>query len=414
MSVPEFVTDLTATLDRRLAAADAALAAEYPGEPTGRGPVHTVYVPGDLFDADTVSTWGAQALELLDRFAPNAGALAEAVGVDPAEVEPIYDRLRAKLDTQPIEDLRVDFEDGYGRRDDAIEDGHLDAAARALNATLERADRPSWWGIRFKCFEAPTRARGLRTLAMFARAMSDRAADGLTLTLPKVTSLDQVEAMTTACDTIEEQLGLASGTLTFEIQVETAQAIMAPSGIAPLAPMIRAGKGRVSSLHYGTFDYSAGLGIAAAYQALDHPVADHAKNVMQVSAAQTGVRMSDGSTNVIAFGDAGQAHATWKLHHDLVTRSLVRGIYQGWDMHPGHLPTRYLANYLFFRRAMPDACKRLSAYLNKTGGDVMDEPATAKMLAMALLRGVHCGAIDESEVARASGLSLTQLVELTH
>ena len=413
MDVPEFVPDLAASLDEHLRAADEQLAADYPGEPTGRGPVHTVYVPGDLFTGHTVAQWGGQALDLLDRFAPDAATLAAAVGVDVAEVEPIYQRLRAKLTAQPIEDLRVDFEDGYGRRDDAIEDDHLAAAVDGLRAILDADNRPTWWGIRFKCFEAPTRARGVRTLGMFVGAMADRAHDGLTLTLPKVTSVEQVEAMRIACEKIEEAGGLDRGTVTFEIQVETAQAIMAASGVAPLAPMIRAGKGRVSSLHYGTFDYSAGLGIAAAYQALDHPVADHAKNVMQVSAAQTGVRMSDGSTNVIAFGDAEQAHATWKLHYGLVERSLVRGIYQGWDMHPGHLPTRYLANYLFFRRAMPDACKRLAAYLSKTGGDVMDEPATARMLAMALLRGVHCGAIDETEVLDTSGLSLDQLTELT-
>lgn len=413
MDVPLFVADLTTNLDDRLAEADLALPDRYPGDPTSRQPVHTVYVPGDRFTADTVATWGGQALDLLDRFATDASALAEAVGEPVEEVAAVYERLRHKLRTAPVEDLRIDFEDGYGRRPDETEDAHLLAAIQALREALERPDRPTWWGIRFKCFEAPTRARGVRTLGTFVAAMADHATDGLTLTLPKVTSVEQVEAMVEACDTMEQQLGIDRGTVTFEIQVETAQAIMAGSGVAPLAPMIRAGHGRVSSLHYGTFDYSAGLGIAANYQALDHPVADHAKNVMQVSAAQTGVRMSDGSTNVIAFGDAEQACATWELHYRLVQRSLIRGIYQGWDMHPGHLPTRYLANYLFFRRAMPDACKRLSAYLSKTAGDVMDEPATARMLAMALLRGVHCGALDADEVRAASGLTLDQLVELT-
>ena len=413
MQVPEFVPDLIASLDRRMRDAEATLAANYPGDTTTRQPVHTVYLPADLFETDTISRWGASAVELLDRFAPDAASFARAVDAPEAQVAEVYERLREKLRTAPIEDFRIDFEDGYGRRADEIEDGHVDAVVTALRSALTKDDRPTWWGIRFKCFEAPTRARGVRTLALFVAAMADAADDGLTLTLAKVTCVEQVEAMVEALETIESNLAIPSGTLTFEIQVETAQAIMAADGNAPLAPMIRAGKGRVSSLHYGTFDYSAGLGIAAAYQALDHPAADHAKNVMQVSAAQTGVRMSDGSTNVIAFGDADQAHATWKLHFDLVQRSLVRGIYQGWDMHPGHLPTRYLANYLFFRRAMPDACRRLSAYLAKTAADVMDEPATARMLAMALLRGVHCGAIDADEVRAAGGLTLDQLLDLT-
>ena len=413
VEVPEFVPDLTAALDRRLQRVDEDLATNYPGDATTRQPIHTVYVPGDLFTADTIAQWGGQAIDLLDRFAPDAAALAAAVGVSGDEVAPVYDRIREKLRSNPIEDFRIDFEDGYGRRSDDVEDEHLGAAIAALRTSLDRPDRPLLWGIRFKCFEAPTRARGVRTLAAFIAALADRASDGLTLTLPKVTSVEQVEAMVEACDRIEDGMDLPCGTITFEIQVETAQAIMARSGAAPLAPMIRAGEGRVTSLHYGTFDYSAGLGIAAAYQSADHPAADHAKNVMQVSAAQTGVRISDGSTNVVAFGDTDQAHQTWKLHYDLVERSLIRGIYQGWDMHPGHLPTRYLANYLFYRRSMPDACKRLSAYMAKTAGDVMDEPATARMLAMALLRGVHCGAIDEHEVREASGLTLDQLVELT-
>ena len=34
-------------LDRRLAPADAELAARYPGDAGGRQPVHTVYVPAD-------------------------------------------------------------------------------------------------------------------------------------------------------------------------------------------------------------------------------------------------------------------------------------------------------------------------------------------------------------------------------
>lgn len=160
MDVPEFVPDLAASLDEHLRAADEQLAADYPGEPTGRGPVHTVYVPGDLFTGDTVAQWGGQALDLLDRFAPDAATLAAAVGVDVAEVEPIYQRLRAKLTAQPIEDLRVDFEDGYGRRDDAIEDEHLAAAVDGLRAILDADNRPTWWGIRFKCLEAPTRAAG--------------------------------------------------------------------------------------------------------------------------------------------------------------------------------------------------------------------------------------------------------------
>jgi HpcH/HpaI aldolase/citrate lyase family len=411
----DVVGGLVQELDQQLAEADSLLESRYPGDRVDRQPVHTVYVPADRFSATTVREWGDEALRLLDAYAPDAATLARATGHNEGEVADVYAAVHAKLTAEPVEDLRVDLEDGYGRRPDDIEDGHLRDTVAGLKAMGEDGTRPPWFGIRFKCFEAPTRERGVKTLAAFVEAFADGGAlpDGFTLTLPKVTSVAQVEAMVTASERLEQAYGLDSGAIGFEIQVETAQAIMAADGTAAVASMIHAAQGRATSLHYGTFDYSAGLGIAAAYQSLDHPAADHAKFVMQLAAAQTGVRMSDGSTNVIRFGSAEQAAATWRLHANLVDRSLVRGIYQGWDMHPGHLVSRYLATYLFFRGAMPDACARLKAYVAKIEGDVMDEPATARMLSHALLRGMRCGAIDPDAVSTATGLDDDGLVALT-
>ena len=59
-------TRLGDELDARLAAADAALAARFPGDRAGRQPIHTVYVPADRFDAELCPAWGAQALAALD------------------------------------------------------------------------------------------------------------------------------------------------------------------------------------------------------------------------------------------------------------------------------------------------------------------------------------------------------------
>ncbi|WP_018157378.1 DUF6986 family protein [Demetria terragena] len=412
---PPPVESLLTTLDSTLADADSFLAQHYPGDRVDRQPVHTVYVPADRFSADAVSQWGAEARRLLDTFAPDVGSLARAVDAPEDEVAPAYEAMRTKLEHEPVEDLRVDFEDGYGRRPDDVEDKHLSAAIAGLKAMADSGTRPPWFGIRFKCFEAPTRERGVRTLAQFVEGFAEARAlpDGFTLTLPKVTSVDQVEAMVTAAEWLEATYELDSGAVGFEIQVETAQAILGADGAATVAAMVHAARGRATSLHYGTFDYSAGLGIAAAHQRADHPAADHAKFVMQLAAAQTGVRMSDGSTNVIRFGSAEDAAATWRLHAGLVDRALVRGIYQGWDMHPGHLVSRYLATYRFFRRAMPDACARLKSYVAKVEGDVMDEPASARMLSHALLRGMQCGAVSSAEVQAISGLDEDALVALT-
>src|SRR5690242_17804457 len=117
--------------------------------------------------------------------------------------------------------------------------------------------------------------------------------------------------------------------LKFEIQIETPPAVLAADGTATVARMIDAAGGRLVGLHYGTYDYSAALGVAAAYQSLEHPVADHAKAVMQVAAAGTGVRLSDGSTNVVPAGSPEQVRDALRLHARLVRRSLERGYYQG-------------------------------------------------------------------------------------
>ena len=388
-------------LDRRLAAADADLLAHYPGDRGVRQPVHTVYVPGDRFDADTVTSWGAEAVAALD-------ALSELVpqGGD------VLDRVRAKLEREPIEDLRIDFEDGYGARPDAQEDADVVSAARALAAQVRAGGASPYNGIRVKSFEAPTRRRGLRTLDLFVGELGDGLTDGFRITLPKVTSVDQVAAMVTALEVVESAHGLASGSLLFELQVETPQAILGADGTALVARMIRAGGGRVTGLHYGTYDYSASLGVAAEHQSMEHPVADHAKDVMQVAAAGTGVFVSDGSTNRLPIGDRDAKQAAWALHLRLVRRSLERGIYQGWDLHPAQLPSRFVATYSFFREGLPSAAARLRAYVHGGQSGYLDEPATAAALAGFVLRGLECGAVDASEIDTLIGVDLDGLARL--
>lgn len=401
----------------RLAPVDAELARRYPGDPGTRQPVHTVYVPGSVVTPDTVRDWGDQALALLGEHAPDAATLASATGMDPELAAAVYDRVRAKLEREPVEDLRIDFEDGYGPRPDAEEDAAAADAARLVAAAAGQPGAPAYMGIRMKCMEAAVRDRGIRTLDIFLTGLMEAGGlpDGLTLTLPKVTYPEQVSAMVRLCEEFEKARGLEPGRIGFEIQVETTQSILGSDGRATVAPMIEAAEGRATSLHYGTFDYSASCGVSAAYQAMDHPAADYAKSVMQVAAAGTGVRLSDGSTNVLPVGSRENVHRAWKLHHDLVRRSLARAYYQGWDMHPGHLPTRYAAVYAFYREGFEKAAARLAAYVNASGGstvDVMDEPATAKALSNYLLRGIDCGALTVGEIAKLAGMTRADLDKL--
>ncbi|HET6292461.1 MAG TPA: aldolase [Kribbella sp.] len=411
------MTDLDALaeeLDRRLADADAELAARYPGDRGVRQPVHTVYVPADRYHAGMVGEWVTDAKAVLDQHGHSATELAEALELPPDQAVEIYERLRAKLDREPIEDLRIDFEDGYGTRPDEQEDEAAIAAARSLAETVKSASAPPYHGLRIKSLEAPSRRRGVRTLDLFVGELSDAGAltDGFVVTLAKVTSVDQVEAMVVVLAAIERVHAVPSGSLKFEIQIETPQSILGPDGTALVARMISAGAGRVTGLHYGTYDYSASLGVAAAYQSMEHPVADHAKDVMQLAAAGTGVFVSDGSTNVLPVGDRDAVRAAWRLHQRLVRRSLVRGIYQGWDMHPAQLPTRFVANYLFYREGLESAAARLRAYVSGGESGYLDEPATAAALAGYLLRGLDCGAAEMSEVDKLIGVDAAGLAKL--
>ncbi|MEU8652186.1 DUF6986 family protein [Streptomyces sp. NPDC048737] len=394
-----------------LAPVDAELERRYPGDPGTRQPVHTVYVPGDAFAADTVRSWGDRALAALDEHAPDAASLAAVLGLPDELAEPVYTRVRAKLEREPVEDLRVDFEDGYGPRPDAEEDEAAARAARLIAEAYAEGTAAPWTGIRMKCMEAGVRDRGIRTLDVFLTGLMEAGGlpDGLVLTLPKVTYAEQVTAMVQLLEAFERARGLTPGRLGFEIQIETSQAILAADGTATVARMIQAAEGRATGLHYGTFDYSACLGVSAAHQAADHPAADHAKAVMQVAAAGTGVRVCDGSTNVLPVGPTAQVHDAWRLHYGLTRRALARAYYQGWDMHPGHLPTRYAAVFAFYREGFAQAAERLSWYAGRAGGDVLDEPATAKALSGHLLRGLDCGALDTAEVTAATGLTRTAL-----
>lgn len=410
-----FNSNVLAGIEDRLAESDAALANLYPGDDGRRQPIQTTYVAADKFTPNLAFDWGQQALDAAERAGGLAAVAVDArvvSGHDAAErADALAVLVENKLRTEPIEDLRLDFEDGYGPRPDDVEDTDVVAAAGHVVAAVRDEKAPPFIGIRFKCLERPTRARGLRTLDLFIAELCSAAAlpDGLVLTLPKVTSVAQVEAMVAAAQALESAHGLPAGRIRFEIQVETPQLILGADGRAPVAQAIHAGDGRVSSLHYGTYDYSASLGIAAAYQSMEHPVADHAKNVMQLAIAGTGVHMSDGSTNILPVGDADNVSMAWRLHARLVRRHLERGIYQGWDLHPAQLVTRYLATYGFYRDGFTGAATRLRNYVQKLDSTVMDEPATARALALFIHRGVVCGALTADEVAQHAGLSVEEL-----
>ncbi len=386
---------------RRLSEVDAARAARYPGDGGGRQPVHTCYVPADVVGDDLPVQWGSAALTALEEHAPGPLAFADVLGLSPALAEKVHGKVLAKLATEPVEDLRIDFEDGYGFQPDTVED---EDAVRC--AGLAGVLAVPWVGIRFKSFEYFE--RGIRTLDLFLTQLPTLP-DGLTLTFPKVTAVEQVRELVDLLSLLETRLDLPEGRLRFEIQIETTQSIVDSTGAVAIPRLIAAGQGRVSALHFGTYDYTAACGLSAGEQHLAHAACDFARNVMQVSAAGTGVRLSDGSTNVLPVGDRDAVHHAWREHFTLTMRSLKHGFYQGWDLHPAQLVTRYAANYAFYLGNAEADAKRLRAYVDKVDEGVLDEPATAQALAMSMRRALDCGALSASEVEDLCGLSAQEL-----
>jgi citrate lyase beta subunit len=397
--------------------ANAAVAKAYPGESGERQPVHTVYGGAQLFKSDIAPKLGALALKALDDHAPDARSFAKALALegDAAFAQVIRDRVVAKLRREPVEDFRIDFEDGYGNRPDAEEDGHAASVAEQVAAGLEAGTLPPFIGIRIKPLSAELQARSLRTLELFvttlARATRRRLPPNFAVTVPKLMTPAHVSAVVSACDALERRLKLPKRVLQLELMIETPQSILGPDGASPLRSFVAAGGGRVRGAHFGTYDYTALSGITASWQHMRHQACDFARHMMQVALAQSGVFLSDGATNIMPVPP--DVHGAWKIHFDDVRHSLVNGFYQGWDLHPAQLPTRYAAVYSFFLSARAAATVRLRNFVEKAAqatlvGDVFDDAATGQGLLNFFVRGLSSGALTMDE-ALETGLTIDEL-----
>ncbi|MCC6620700.1 MAG: phosphoenolpyruvate kinase [Deltaproteobacteria bacterium] len=430
------MTTTTHDIMARLQAANHAFAARFPGDSPRRQPVHTVYGGAHLFKADTAKKMAGIALKHMDEHAPDAATLQAALGLtlSPEQAATLHARVREKLGREAIEDFRIDFEDGYGNRPDAEEDAQAQIAAREVAAGMAAGSLPPFIGIRIKPLTEELARRSLATLELFLSTLAPltggRVPDGFVITLPKVTHAAQVTALADLLDHFEATLGYAAGSLKAELMIETTQAIVGADGRVTIPALLDAGRGRVVSCHFGTYDYTASCNITAAYQGMQHPACDFATHLMQVALGQTGVWMSDGATTIMPVpphrAKAGEAltaeqqrenrdavHRAWRVAFDNVEHSLVRGIYQGWDLHPGQLVARYAAVYDFFLRSLQAASVRLENFMRVAAtatlsGDVFDDAATGQGLINYFLRAINCGAITEEEVVK-TGLTLDEI-----
>src|SRR5256885_16869372 len=110
-------------LTERLKQAQEVFSKHYPGESGTRQAVHTVYGGAHLFKFDTTRKLGELAVKALDQYAPEPRIFAEALGLPSNLANVVHPRVRQKLEREPVEDFRIDFEDGDGIRPDADEDG---------------------------------------------------------------------------------------------------------------------------------------------------------------------------------------------------------------------------------------------------------------------------------------------------
>ncbi len=443
----------------KLSAANKAFYDIYPGDRSARQPVHTVYGGADLFTHDIVSKMGKSALRSFLTYAPDFLEMERAIGLSELEIPidenekiklrdhflampaekrrtsklmlpyTVYTKVIDKLNREPLEDFRIDFEDGFGNRSWEEEDEVAKKAAEECAVGMEMELLPPFIGIRIKPFTEELKIRGIRTLDIFLTHLLKRTKgklpENFVVMLPKVSITEQVEALVSCFEEIEHHHNMIPGSLKMEMMVETTQAIMNADGLNPLRKFVLASKGRMIATAFGTYDYTASSNITAKYQDMGHDVCDFAHQVMKVALGGTGIWLSDGATNVMPIGphrgdlsieqlaeNRSVVHRNWKIAFNHTRHSLYKGIYQGWDLNPAQFPMRYAAVYSFFLESYEEATERLKIFVERAAratltGDVFDDAATGQGLLNYFLRGLNCGALTHDD-AMATGLTLEE------
>ena len=416
-----------------LSSANKAFQNLYPGDRPERQPVHTVYGGAQLFKSETISKMRRTAESHFWAYSPDATTLANVLKLSGSLefCENIYRKILEKLETEAVEDFRIDFEDGYGNRPDEEEDETAAYTAKELAEGMKNRTISPFIGIRIKPFSEDMKVRSIRTLDIFITTLAEvtggKLPDNFVVTLPKVTIPEHVKALVEMFEILEASTQLEKGSLKLEIMIETTQSIIGADGSNTIRELVAAGNGRCIAAHFGTYDYTASCNITAKYQAMDHPVCDFAHHMMKVALAGTGIWISDGATNVMPVGphrgdqlsnnqkeeNQKVVHDAWLLAYGHIRHSLLHGFYQGWDLHPGQLAIRYAAVYIFFLESYDEAALRLKNFIEKAGqatlvGDVFDDAATGQGLLNFFLSAMNCGAITEEEVM-ATGLTLEEI-----
>ena len=341
-----------------------------------RQPVHVLYGGAHLFRAGLSRKIGRIALAALD--------------VAPAELgdEDVLERVRAKLEREPVEDYRIDFEDGYGVRSDEEEDAAAEAAGRELaQGDNPPGSLPPFLGIRIKPLrkEGSEEQRGYRTLNLFLDA-AGALPPGFVVTLPKVEGPGEIERFRETFPS-----------LAIEVMVET------PQALAAIDAILDAAAGPLQAVHFGPYDFLSSCGVPGPAQRLGHPLCDHARLTLVPKLAAAGIRFADGPTSFLPIGSPEDVAQARRLHQANILHAVECGIFQGWDLHPAQLPVRYATLYKFFREHAPAQRKRLENYRESLAqatrvGAAFDDAATVRGLEVFFDRARDCGALPEEEL----------------
>lgn len=427
-----------------------------------QSPVHVVYGGADRYSAATPKKLGDIALKTLETYAPNFAEFALAMRLPGSESLPtysdaieklerqiarnkskakqenhaawfawtVYQKTIAKLTNEPVEGFRIDFEDGYGFRSDDEEDRDAEKAAVELAKSHEQGTVTKFTGFRVKSFQPATYERAVRTLDLFLNKLFEtalRLPENFVVTLPKIIDKKQVRDLADRLRKFEKKNKLTIGTIGIELMIETPESIVGRKGNFVLKKLVAAGKGRVTSAHFGAYDYTAALGISAADQHIRHEACNFARQMMLINLTQLGIRLVDSVTTklpvAIHSGRLNQQqklenqrsiHSGWAEHFDNITASMRGGFYQSWDLHPNQLPARYAAVYWYFLLGMDSQAERLKSFIERAtkatlSGNTFDDAASAQGILNFFVRGMDCGAFSEKEAAAATSLTPTQL-----
>jgi citrate lyase beta subunit len=415
----------------------------YTGVLKTRQPVHTVYGGAHLFRSDVTQKLGNRAKKVFLDYAPNPIFFSKKMELKGHQELPtgnqetksllanipknysaasfahkVWSRALKKLEKEAVEDFRIDFEDGFGIRSDEEEDKVAVQAAEELAKGMEEKILPSFIGIRIKSFDYFAE-RSIRTLDIFLATLlkKSKLPKNFIITFPKIAIVEHVTALVEILEKLEKNHKLKPGSLKIELMIELTQTIMSEEGVAHTWHLVKASQGRCRGLHFGTYDYTASCDVIAHFQAMDNPVCDFAKHIMQNTAAATGLMISDGSTNIFPVpvhpGSDNPAeisenvesfYRAWKIQYANIQHSLRTGFYQGWDLHPAQLPIRYVACYAFYLESFDQIFQRMKNFLAISGqatlsDDVFDDAATGQGLVNYFLKGYNCGAITKADIA---------------